>query len=89
MSLRGAQRRGNLYPRWQPIIDRHASLAMTNQGNPRLLHCVRNDKGRKVRNDKGGKVRNDNPPSHREEQRPCHCEERSDAAISTRGGNQQ
>ena len=55
MSLRGAQRRGNLYPRWQPIIDRHASLSMTNQGNPRLLHCVRNDKGRKVRNDKGGK----------------------------------
>gem|GEM_PF-7112653 len=80
MSLRGAQRCGNLYPRWQPIIDRHASLAMTNQGNPRLLHCVRNDKGREVRND--------NPPSHRKEQRPCHCEERSDAAISARGGNQ-
>ena len=80
MSLRGAQQCGNLYPRWQPIIDRHASLAMTNQGNPRLLHCVRNDKGREVRND--------NPPSHRKEQRPCHCEERSDAAISARGGNQ-
>ena len=98
MSLRGAQRRGNLNPRRRP--------------NPRLLHCVRSDTPHAVERSpllsmslRGAQrrgnlhprrhpnprllhcLRNDTP--YAVERSPCslcHCEERSDAAISTRGG---
>ena len=46
MSLRGAQRRGNLTQRWQLTVRSPHSACIDKAQPPRLLHCVRNDKAR-------------------------------------------